>query len=926
MGSTVIGREEALGAVEDLLQAVTHGPAALLIEGEAGIGKTTVWDAGVDAARRDGLSTLLCRGAGAEVRLGYAALTDLLAGVGDDALAGLPGPQRRALGAALLRSGPADGVPPSPRAVATGFLTLLESLAQAGPLVIAVDELQWLDRSSAEVLRFAARRLRGRVGVLAARRNPPDPSPSDELRLRDADGLRVLRLGSLARDDIHRVLREHTGRSFPAPVLTRIDRVAAGNPFVALELARTVGANGPAAPPTLPDSLRELVAARLAGLDADALEALLLAAALTRPHIASVEAVLTDGDVIELLERAEAAEIVTIEAGTVVFTHPLLASGVYASATAPQRRDAHRRLAAVVEGAEERARHMALASVEAVPEVIASLDAAASEARARGAPADAAELLGLALELGADEPERLTTAAESHFAAGDLREAKALAERAARALGPGPERARALGLLGAIRHRDYSYAEAAELLEQAYDEAVPGASRVTLGLTLVYVLANTGRLREAPVHVAAALAEAEGLAEPGLLAETLAVQTMVRCLAGKGIDEAALRRALELEDPGRPTPIVLTPTLIASLLWGWTGRFVESVAALEGARRRCLDHGAEGDLVQITKFCVRILCGAGELERAREVVGDASERAAQLGTEAAQAVARGNEAALAAWEGEVDRARQRAREALALFESIGAWGDGLMVVEALGPLELSVERYDAAAELLVPALERLSAGGGGEPAAPPFAPDAIEALLAIGRIDDARAYVGWLDERAEALGRADLDAVAARCRGLLYAAEGELQTADDELEAALMAHDRRPIPYETARTLLCRGQIQRRRRRRRAARESLERAHDIFESLRTPLWAARCDSELERLGLRPLADPDELTPSERRVAELAAGGLTNREVASTLFISPKTVEANLARVYRKLGIHSRAELGQRMAREREAEAVSHSRG
>jgi DNA-binding CsgD family transcriptional regulator len=918
MDSALIGRDVEMGAVDELLAAVSGGPAGLLIEGEAGIGKTALWSAGVEAARRVSMRTLVAQGAGAEVKLGYAALTDLLAGIDDGALAGLPATQRRALAAALLRAEPSEGAPPDPRAVATGFLGLLEGLAQAGPVLLAIDELQWLDRSSARVLRFAARRLRGRAGVLAAMRNPPAPPLSDELRLREPQRLRVLRLGPLARADMHRLVRERIGRSLPPRALVRIDRVAAGNPFIALELARALRLDGRSGAPSLPESLRELVATRLAGLQPEVLEALLLAAALTRPRVGPVQAALEAGDAGELLGRAEVAEIVAIDGGAVSFAHPVIASGVYAAATGPERRAAHRRLAAVAEGIEEHARHLALASVEAEPEVIAALDAAAAEARGRGAPADAAELLSLALGLGAEEPGRLLSAAESSFAAGDVREAEVLAQRALGALEPGPERARVLGLLGTIRHRDYSYSEAAGLLERAHAEAGPGAERVMLGLTLAYVLANSGRLREAPELCSAAVAEAERLGEPGLLAEALAVRTIVRYLVGQGIDERALARALELEDPERPTPIRLTPTLIAAYLWGWTGRFEEGLAAFERARRRCIDQGWEIELVHLTAFAARIPCETGDLARAWQLVEDANERAAQLGTQAARAVALGNEAAVAGWVGDAERTRRCARESLDLFQSIDAPGEAFMTVEALGRLELSEERYETVAELLVLNIETLIAMGGGEPATPPLAPDAIEALLALGRIDEARPLVHWLSERGEAIGRPDVLALAARGRGLLLAAEGRLEAAEHALGEALTAHERRPIPYDQARSLLVMGHIQRRRRRRRAAAESLERAGEIFQRLGASLWAERSAAELSRLGRRPQPAGNELTPSERRVAELAANGHTNREVAALMHISPKTVEATMTRVYHKFGIHSRAELGQRMADERSA--------
>ena len=909
----LIGRQPQLRAVEVFVSTIVEGPSALVIEGDPGIGKTTVWRAGLAAARGAGLRVLACQGASAEVRLGYAALGDLLADVDDGWLADLPVPQRRALGAALLRSEPVEGVAPDPRAVATGLLTLLERLAEVRPLLVAVDDLQWLDRSSAGALRFAARRLRGAVGLLAARRTPPEPSPGDELRLREPGRAHVIRLEALSRDEIHRLLSEQTGATFTPPALARIDRVAAGNPFFALELARVLVREGRPDRTALPESLRELVAQRLAGLDRQVGEALLLAAALSRPRVGQLERALALRDAAELLAPAETRGIIRIDGGTLGFTHPLLASGVYAAAGAAERREAHRRLAAVADDPEERARHLALAATEADPELIEALDSAAVAARGRGAPADAAELLELARRFGADDPERLVACAECHLAAGDIERAAALAESGVNALASGPERGRALGLLGTIRCYDNSFQAAAHLLEQARAEAGPGPDRAMVGLLLAYVLVTAGRLREALRRADAAVAEAEGLGDRGLLAEALAVRTLVRLLVGEGVDDAALTRALELEDPDRPTAIKLTPSFIAGAVWTVTGRHEEGLEALEEARRRCVEQGAEAELVQATHLGMWNPCQAGYLTRARELAAEASERAAQLGTDAAQAIALSNEAFLAAWTGQGGRARDTARAAVALAEAVGDRTSALTATAAVGRYELAVGNLEAAAEALVSVADAMVALGMGDPAYPPFVPDAVEALVALGRVGDARRYVDWMERRGATLERPQVTALVARCRGLLLAATGDLEAADRALVQALDAHEDQRLPYDHARTLVIRGQVQRRRRHRRKAKESLEHAREIFVRLGAAPWVERSDAELGRLGLRH-GSGDELTESERRVAELAARGLTNREVASELFISPKTVESNLSRVYRKLGIRSRAELGQRMAR------------
>ncbi len=909
----MIGRDAELAAVERLISALQTGPQALLLEGEAGIGKTTVWGAGVEAARREGLTVLACRGVGSEVKLGYASLTDLLSEVDEGPIAELPAPQRRALQAALLRAGPADGSPPDSRAVATGFLTLVERLGETNPVLLGIDELQWLDHSSAQALGFCVRRLRGRVGLLAAWRNPPEPPPGHALRLREADRLRTLRLEPLTRAEIHRLLHARTGRAFPPPTLRQIDRVAAGNPFMALEIARTLGSDGTDGKLGFPESLRELVTARLAGLEPEVLEALLLAAALARPQVAAIQQALDGRDAAELLGRAEAAEIVTILGADVAFTHPVLASGIYASAAGPERRAAHRRLASVAGGAEERARHLALAATDAEPQVVAALDDAARDAQARGAPADAAELYELAIRLGAEQPARLISAADAHLVAGDFGQAEALAERARSMAGAGPERARALGLLGTIRMRDNSYADAAPLLEQALAEAGPGVDRVTLMLAFVFVLTNTARLHDAPAYCQAAVDEAERVGDDGLLAEALVVRAMIGFLVGNGVAESDLVRALALEDPERPTPIMLTPSAIAGRIWGWTGRFEESRELIDEVRQRSRERGAETDLVYLSPSMATTPCEAGALDLVRGVVDDAIERAAQLGTPAARAVALSVESTLAGWTGDAERARRLAHESVAEYQSIGELGEAFWPLLALARLELSTDRPEAVVEAVSPVLEQLLAMGWGEPATPAFLPDAIEALAALGRVQEAQRWAAWLEARAQALGRPQVSAWAARCRGLLLAAEGDLEEAESALAEALAAHERDPIPYDRARSLLAMGRIQRRRKRWRAARESLESARAVFDELGASLWAERCTSELGRLGLRRPGDPGKLTPSEQRVAELAARGLTNREAAAKLFISPKTVEANLTKVYRKLEIGSRAELGQWLA-------------
>jgi DNA-binding CsgD family transcriptional regulator len=245
-----------------------------------------------------------------------------------------------------------------------------------------------------------------------------------------------------------------------------------------------------------------------------------------------------------------------------------------------------------------------------------------------------------------------------------------------------------------------------------------------------------------------------------------------------------------------------------------------------------------------------------------------------------------------------------------------------MVVWPLGFLALSSGYLEEAHRLLGPLADAAAAAGLAEPAAlAPFLPDEIEALIGLGDLVSARRLIDLLESRGRALDRAWALATAARCRGLLLAAEGDVAGALAPLAQALAEHDRIDMPLELARTLLALGQIQRRLRQKRAARESLERASELFERIGAQLWSAKAAAEIERIGLRRPASnaaPGELTETEQKVAALAAAGLTNKQIAAQLFISPKTVQANLGKIYDKLAVHSRAQLATRLTLTRRA--------
>ena len=913
MRDAVVGRDAELAAIVELLDGVADGPAVLVLAGEAGIGKTTLWRAGVEAAQERHFEVLACRPAATEVRLSYAGLADLLSGIGPDVFDLLPGPQRLALDTALLRHFD-NGTEADPRAVAAAALSLVDALARAGRVLLAVDDVQWLDEPTRRVLGFTVRRCRGPVAVLIARRvEDQDPRPAD-WRPRDPDRLRSVVVGPLSLAALHHLISQRTDRVLPRRDLVRIAETCGGNPFFALELARPNGRGAPPGSASLSESLRALVGERLGQLDGPVRDALLVASALAAPRLELVDQALETGDASDLLGAAEDHGVVHLAPdGTIRFTHPLLATGAYADASPTRRRALHRRLSVAVDDLEERARHLALAAIGPDPDAVAALDVAAARARRRGAPAAAAELLELAISLGARGPARRVQAANDHFHAGDPDRARELLEFAIGDLGPGPSRAEALATLGTIRFEASSPDEAAAHLEQALAEAADDTRlRSSIAIELSYVTYNRGEAVDARAFAATAVEAAERTEDQGLLAEALAVSTVVRFLLGEPVDDAMLGRALALEDHDRRSRSNTWPTHVAAVIHWWCRR-PDALVLLQAVRQRCLDHGADSDLWLVWFHAVPAALLVGEVVTAERYVEEAVQQAHLVGTDHARAHAAGLQAALWAWVGEVDHARRAADEALALFARGQVVTFGALASGVVGMAELSLGDHRAAADRLIPATEALVAAGVATFALT-LLPDTVEALVALGRLEEADAFTTTIEASGRRRDLAWAEPVGARCRGLLLAAQGRHDEALGAFARSLMAHDRFPeLRYDRARTLLLLGGLQRRRKQRRAAHTSLDAAAQLFDEVGCRQWVRNARAERDRLGVR--RGPDHaLTPTEQRVAELAASGATVRQVAAALIVSPKTVEAHLTRIYRKLGIHSRVELAQHVAR------------
>jgi DNA-binding NarL/FixJ family response regulator len=321
--------------------------------------------------------------------------------------------------------------------------------------------------------------------------------------------------------------------------------------------------------------------------------------------------------------------------------------------------------------------------------------------------------------------------------------------------------------------------------------------------------------------------------------------------------------------------------------------------------------GSDGDLVFVASHLSMVYVWLGRYSVAADVAHDVVVRAENTGGGVQPVLAAKAQRAIAsAYLGHERAAREDVRAAIAGARQSGAQFLTVWPMMILSFLEVSLGNHAAALKVLRPLLIRAMAAGdlGSFPAS--YVPDAVEAMVALGRLDDALPLIDMMERRGAEVDGSWLSALAARCRSMALAADGDLTAAEEALHRAMKHHDRLPMPFERARTQLFLGQVLRRQRRKNLAMTTLREALATFTELGTPLWADRARAELKRTDA-PRTGASDLTPSELRVARLAASGMTNKDIASALFISPKTVEHNLSSVYRKLAVRTRSELARR---------------
>ena len=913
---SVVGRERELAETARFLDSIESRFGVLLFAGPAGIGKTTLWAYAVDAARERGHRVLVARPTEVETGLAFAALNDLLGDVTSKQLEDLPEPQRIALEAALLRV-PAATAPP-PLAVSLGVGQVLREAAAIQPLVIAIDDVPWLDEPSARVLDFVLRRLDDApIGVIAGQR-----TAHREAKIAALDGVapeRITRLdlGELTLNEIDRLLRSRIGLDLPRPSLVRLRAVSGGNAFYALELGRAI-AGGQATADleafSKGSGLDALVGTRLDRLGPEAEAVSVYAAAASQPTVRLLETAIGADAVRPGLVESEREGVLVTDGDKVRFTHPLLAAAAYARASDMHRRDAHRRLADVIAEPEERATHLARASTRPDADVAAALDDAARAAVQRGAPEAAARSAERAADLtpAAERParrDRLSTAAQYHIAAGDIERGRRLLERLVEESGGPSERAEALARLAHLLLVQAEWDDARELYREAASIVDDDpARRIPIEQGLAGVAYVTWQdWGDGARHAAEALRLAELLGDPVVLAQILGHAASWRGRLGEDWREL-MDRADSLAAIGDGVPAVEHPDLQFARLLRDAGAFDEARLRIDRlvayARQRGDWHGLPRLLLVKSGIDAR----SGDVESAAATLAEATTGVYQTGEGAWMDDLNVLSHRLAALRGDVDEARRIEGAVQERLESNPALAHERWST-AVSAAELDLALGDAAAAHR--RIEPLLTTAGTDPLKPASACTlivlAVEVLVTVGRIDEAEALTDGWTPRLRASGVRWIDAEVERANSMVLAARGDVEAALAASERAISLAENAGIPFIEARALLTAGEVRRRARQKARAREALEEAVTIFTRLGARLWAGRARAELARVAARrPAGAP--LTATEHRVVELVAAGRSNREIADALFMSVHTVEAHLTRLFRELDVHSRTEL------------------
>jgi DNA-binding CsgD family transcriptional regulator len=944
----VIGRTDELAIIDEMIGTFPDGDRALVLSGEAGIGKTVLWEEAERRARARGLTVLTSRASATEVELAYVVVTDLLGRIAPAILPTLPRPQAEALAAALLLDAPArdqsgpsraetsDPASPAmadPRTVGTAVLATLRAVAAEGPVLLALDDVQWIDPASAAALEFALRRANDLpIGILVTIRTPTPAGAGSRIAAALGGRTRNLDVGPISLGVLHHLVLERTSTSLSRPQLVRVEAASRGNALLAIEIARELARldRWPIAgePLPIPTDTGVLLGDRLARLSDAERDVLFVVAAMSSPTVETVTNALDASgaggqvDARAIVDRAiDDGLLVAIGRGGMRFAHPLMAEAALRAVVAARAGGLHARLADLAPSIEDRGRHVALAADGPDSEAADRVEAAAWSARTRGATAVAAGWAEVAARLTPDaEPERratrLSTAGRWFADAGEIERARALLERSVAELPAGDPRARARLALAQLSGWDGGPAVVVRGCEEALAEARDPDLRARIRLRLAGepdVLGFAATI----AHTAAAIAELEAFADPDpdLLACALLQSATARLEAGVDDDAEAVARAASLldDEPRRSPDGEVRPESLRAhaLRWQWAADHDDLAGALAGALvelRRTRDLlGLDRPIPILEADIAYLMAWAGDLAGARDHARAALDASDLLGIRESRSAALGALGAVALHDGDLRAAEDAPRAGLAMAAEPLDWLDARHEAN-LGAAALVRADVTTATTVLGGLFDRLMLVGARQPSHLRYAGDLVEAAVATGDLPRALRVIEVLEDAAHGAARPWVTTVSARGRALVHAAEGDMDAADAAIRAALEAAEGLPMPVERARTELVAGRIARRRKEKRRAAEHLDRALKRFRAVGSDAWIAIAEADLARLGRRR-GGGDALTETEDHVARLAAAGMTNREVGEAAFLTAKSVEGVLARVYAKLGIRSRAELG-----------------
>jgi DNA-binding CsgD family transcriptional regulator len=904
----LVGRETECARIDRLLADASAGASgAVVLTGEPGIGKSALcaWA----AARVDGMRVLSARGVASEADLPFAGLAELCAGE-LDRLGSLPEPQARALDGALARR----VVRPGDRfAIGAAVLSLLAVAGDGEPVLVVVDDAQWLDASSADALLFAARRLRSEGVAMLIATLPGTAFDAER------NGLSCVTLGGLDASAAQTLLEAAHG-ALPAHVARLLADRSEGNPLALLEVPRLLSRAQLAGQqpideplPTGPTLERALLQ-RVSGLPAKTRRGLLVAAAssgeLVQPVIDAVGVLELDRSV---FDAAEHAGVLAIGGERLQFRHPLLRSAIYHAASGPARRAAHGALARATSG-EPRAWHLAQATVGVDEAVAAMLEDAGLEARRRGAPAAAAAALERAARLSpasGARVRRLTGAARDAYLAGRPAFALELLDEALSATRDPHARADAQHLRGRILllqgHANAAYQLLADEAQRVRD-IEPGRATVMLAEAALDCISG-GEIRTA-VAVAQEARDLARAADPAAAACAVSVLASALALNGKRRDAAALLdRCVPLL--GAADPLGEASELVANAAQScsWVERGDLAAQLLDRLITSARAASAPTTLPYSLAFRAELNLRTGRWALAAAQAQEAVELAHEMGQDAVAAMALCFLARITAAAGDEQRCRDIVARGLSLVDEYGVELGRAYLDSALGLLELGLGRTEPAIRHLESVEDFAEQRALAEPNIVHWQADLIEAYIRAGKADAAQHRLAAFERQALETGGRWALGTAARCRGLL----ADNNESDARFAASIEQLQALPAPFEIARTYLCQGERLRRAGRRIDARHFLSLASERFDQLGATPWTKRAHRELRATGATARrrghdVDRDQLTAHELQVALTVAGGASNREAAAALFLSPKTIEFHLARIYRKLGVRTRTEL------------------